>query len=75
MYLSNDDVESLLGHEVLSELSRLTPAVWSDTSKQILEREISSNLHVIRLSRRLYDSGFPAFSREKKKQSDILRDR
>lgn len=75
MYLSNDDIESLLGYEVLSELSRLTPEAWSDTSKQILEREISNNLHIIRLSRRLYDSAFPAFSREKKKQSDILRDR
>ncbi|MBC7504096.1 hypothetical protein H7169_03920 [Candidatus Gracilibacteria bacterium] len=74
VYLSNDNIESLLGYEVLSELSHLTPEAWSDTSKQILEREISSNLHIIRLSRRLYDSGFPAFSRERKKQSDILRD-
>ncbi len=53
----------------------MTPDIWSDTSKRILEREIASNLHIIRLSRRVYEAPSLEFTRGKKKQSDILRDR
>lgn len=74
VYLANDNIENLLGADVLDELARLTPEVWSETSKGIFEREIHCNLHIIRLSRRIYIAPYPAFYRERKKQSDILRD-
>jgi hypothetical protein len=74
IYLSNDAIESLLGAEVLDELAHLSPEAWTETSRQILEREVASSLHIIRLSHRTYEATPPLFSRNKKKQSDILRD-
>lgn len=75
VYLANADIEHILGRDVLCELSRLTPDVWSDTSKRIIEREIMSNLHIIRLSRYTYTIASSQGRSAKKKQSDILRDR
>lgn len=75
MYLANDDLENILGGDVLDELAHLAPNIWSETSKQIIEREVMSNLHIIRLSRRTYDTQTPAFYKEKRRQSDILRDK
>lgn len=74
IYLSNDAIENLLGAEVLNELAHLSPDVWTETSRQILEREVASSLHIIRLSHRTYESAAPVFSRTKRRQSDILRD-
>ncbi len=74
VYLANDTIENILGADVLHELAHLAPNIWSETSKRIIEREIVSNLHIIRLSRRIYDTPIPAFYRDKRKQSDIIRD-
>jgi hypothetical protein len=56
VYLANDDIEHILGYDVLTELAILTPDIWGETSKQIIAREIAVNLHIVRLSRRVYDS-------------------
>lgn len=75
VYLANDDIENIIGKDILDELSRLTPDVWGDTSKRMLEREMTDNMHIIRLSRRTYEAPSMETRGKKKKQSDILRDR
>ena len=75
VYIANDNIESLLGHDVLVELSRLPSDTWSTTTRQILEREIASSIHMIRLSNQTEIVPMRTNSREKRKQSDILRDR
>ncbi len=75
VYIANDNIESLLGHDVLIELSRLPSDTWSTTTRQILEREIASSIHMIRLSNQTEVASMRTNSREKRKQSDILRDR
>lgn len=75
VYLASNNIENLLGTDILDELTRLESSAWLETTKNLLEREISSNLHIIRLSRRTPDANFPVFSREKRKQWDILRDK
>ncbi len=75
VYIANDDIESLLGHDVLIELSRLPSDTWSTTTRQILEREIASSIHMIRLSNQTDVAPVRTNSRDKRKQSDILRDR
>ena len=74
VYLANDDIEHILGHDVLGELASLPPDIWSDTSKRTIEREIWVNLHIIRLSRRIYTTPTIVSTRWRK-QADILRDR
>lgn len=75
VYLASNNIEQILGSEILDELSRLEASAWIETSTNLLEREVSNNLHIMRLSRRTPEVNFPAFSREKRKQSDILRDK
>lgn len=75
VYLTSSNIEQILGKEILDELSRLEASAWIETTTNLLEREISSNLHIMRLSRRSPDASFPTFSREKRKQSDIIRDK
>lgn len=74
VYLANDDIEHILGYDVLAELASLPPDIWSETSKRTIEREIWVNLHIIRLSRRIYTTPTPVSTRGRK-QADILRDR
>ena len=74
VYLANDDIEHILGNDVLAELASLTPDVWSETSKKVIEREVWVNLHIIRLSRRIYTTPTIVSTRWRK-QADILRDR
>lgn len=74
VYLGSDDIDHILGHDVLAELASLAPDVWSETSKRVIEREIIANLHIIRLSRRIYDT-HTIVSTRWRKQADILRDR
>ncbi len=75
MYLANDNITNLIGEDVLRELSTLTPDIWSNTSKKILEREIANNIHIIRLSHVIYEASSSEFPRGRNKQSDILRNR
>lgn len=75
VYLSNDRIENILGADVLNELAQLPPDTWSETSTQIIEREIRNNLHIIRISRNIYSTPSPVFYRDKRKQSDIIRDK
>lgn len=75
VYLSNDRVENILGADVLNELAQLPPDTWSETSTQIIEREVRNNLHIIRISRNIYSAPSPVFYRDKRKQSDIIRDK
>jgi hypothetical protein len=75
VYLASGNLEQILWVEILEELSQLEPSVWIETTTNLLEREISSNLHIMRLSRKSHEIIHPAFSREKRKQSDIIRDK
>ena len=75
VYLASGNLEQILWVEILEELSQLEPSVWVETTTNLLEREISSNLHIMRLSRKSHETIHPAFSREKRKQSDIIRDK
>lgn len=75
VYLSNDRIENILGADVLNELAQLPPDTWSETSTQIIEREVRNNLHIIRISRNIYSAPSPVFYRDKRKQSDIIRDK
>lgn len=75
VYLSNDRIDMILWADVLNELAQLAPDTWSETSLRIIEREVTNNLHIIRLSRNIYHTPAPAFYREKRKQWDIIRDK
>lgn len=74
VYLSNDSIEGILGADVLEELSHLSPNEWNETSKRIIEREATNNLHMIRLSRKTYVTPVSPFRSSNKKQSDIIRE-
>lgn len=75
VYLANDSIENILGWDVLEELSHLSPEAWNETSKRIIEREATNNVHIIRLSRRAYDIPGISFHREKRKQSAIIQEK
>ncbi len=75
VYLSNDRIDSILWEDVLGELAHLEANIWSETSTKIIEREITNNLHIIRLSRHIHSAPLPTFHREKRKQWDIIRDK
>ena len=73
-YLSSESLENILWSDVIEELSQLSWEKWHTTTSKILERETQNNIHTIRLSHRNTELPNPAFSRGKKKQSDIIRD-
>ncbi len=73
-YLSSESLENILWSDVIEELSGLSWEKWHSTTEKILERETQNNIHITRLSHRDTDLPNPAFSRNKRKQSDIIRD-
>lgn len=55
IYIANDNLEDLLGDEVLIEFSKMNASSWSETAYRIISQEVASNLHMIRISRKECD--------------------
>ncbi len=50
IYFSSSQVDSILGEDIILELSSLDESIWIATCENILKREYTENIHIYRLN-------------------------